>query len=170
MKLFNVLLATIAVTAIPGSVAKKGKSKSSKPEKDRKPKMDYSVKLMSDTSMCMGIDPNEDNIVRFNDCGSNKEYEEWYYKNGRIMNKNEDYEGWCFDGTFSGISGYPEMAPCSHEESSQIWSYEDSSFRTNDGDCLDFGDPEYGNMFDCDNDDNDQKYKVGRDFFEAGGR
>ena len=56
------------------------------------------------------------------------------------------------------------MMPCTHTDASQLWVYEDLSLRSGEGECLDFGDPHYGNMFDCDNDDG-QKFEVGRKFF-----
>ena len=42
---------------------------------------------------------------------------------------------------------------------------DDFSLLSGEGECLDFGDPYYGNMFRCDNGDG-QKYEVGRNFFE----
>ena len=117
-----------------------------------------------DRDLCLTIDPEEYNLVRFVDCRST-EYEAWYYDNGKIKNKHDDYSGWCLMGSSNGESGYPEMTLCSHTDPSQLWIYDDFSLLSGEGECLDFGDPYYGNMFRCDNDDG-QKYEVGRNFFE----
>ena len=117
MKLVSLFLTTtLLVSALPGSLAKKKKGGSSK-KSNRGKTDDNFVQLRFDRDLCLTIDPEEYDLVHFVDCGST-EYEAWYYDNGKIKNKHDDYNGWCLMGSSNGESGYPEMTLCSHTDPS----------------------------------------------------